>query len=511
MRRWLLFFLAILATTLTAVEARPEIPAFVRPGLVVSYVGTVTSDPDFPTSAKTSSQQITVNDVTSNTVRGTTVLTNYLSCPSPCSQGSGNNVIVGNTTVGWTCVENEGCTPDSNQLGAITQFWSSPTNPILTPENNPYILDSASNPLPCPNGIGACLFYNNTVPPTLGRKTGCVECLIVAVDTTGFVRHFNQLYQPQPTLQGDVGQVTYNSQMTIPWQVDGTSIVLQNDSGPVAVWEMKGTTPSAFGDGIVVSPDWRVVGTGDFYRDQHFDLLFQNANGLISIWEMNGTTPTSAANIAYPGLGWRVAAVGDFNADRYSDILFQHSSGTIAVWTMNGTATPTFGNGYDPGGQGWHAVGTGDFNVPGKSDILWQHDTGLVAIWEMNGTIPIGKWNVTRANGQDYNPGPGWYALGSGHFYGGINRNNCDILFQHSSGLVAIWEVVGHTLTGLGGNLPNNPGPGWHVVGVGDYNGDAMSDILWQHDSGALAVWEMNGITPIAYGNGVYPGAGWHP
>jgi hypothetical protein len=502
MKRWLLFFLAILATSLTAVEARAEIPAFVRPGLVVSYSGEVDN---FNGVKRPSSQKITVNGVTSNPgigtiVSGTTVLSTYL---SGAKTPQGVNIVTDDSiTVQWSCIENRECTLNPPQSGAtrgaIAQFWVNPTNPIgsiLGPKRELY----TNNTCPSEVVIGNVTCLDSKGPLAPG---GPVPSYIVrlAFDTTGLVRYFDQNFQPLGTLQGDgSGQLTYTSQMTIPWQVDSSSIVFQHDTGPVAVWEMNETTPSVFGSPVDLSPDWRVVGTGDFYHHGLFDILFQNANGLIAIWEMDGTTRISAGNVATPPLGWRVAAVGDFDHDGYSDILFQHSSGAIAVWTMKGT-TPTFGSGYDPGGQGWHVVGTGDFNVPGKSDILWQHDSGLVAIWEMNGTTPSGGWNVM-------NFGPGWYALGSGHFYGG---NNCDILFQHTSGLVAIWEVIGHTPTGRGGNLPTNPGPGWHVVGIGDYNGDGKSDIMWRHDGGTVAVWEMNGITPIVYGNGVDPGAGWN-
>jgi hypothetical protein len=33
----------------------------------------------------------------------------------------------------------------------------------------------------------------------------------------------------------------------------------------------------------------------------------------------------------------------------------------------------------------WSIVETGDFNGDGKSDILWQDTSGNVAIWFMNG------------------------------------------------------------------------------------------------------------------------------
>jgi len=34
----------------------------------------------------------------------------------------------------------------------------------------------------------------------------------------------------------------------------------------------------------------------------------------------------------------------------------------------------------------------------------------------------------------------------------------------------------------------------WHIVDVGDFNGDGKSDILWRRDSGQTYVWEMNGL-----------------
>ena len=52
-----------------------------------------------------------------------------------------------------------------------------------------------------------------------------------------------------------------------------------------------------------------------------------------------------------------------------------------------------------------------------------------------------------------------------------------------------------------------NPGPDWHIM---DYNGDGKSDILWQNSSGAVAVWEMNGTNPIATTIIANPGPTWH-
>ncbi len=37
----------------------------------------------------------------------------------------------------------------------------------------------------------------------------------------------------------------------------------------------------------------------------------------------------------------------------------------------------------------------------------------------------------------------------------------------------------------------------WSIQLTGDFNGDGMSDILWQDTSGNVAIWEMNGIAVL--------------
>ena len=43
-----------------------------------------------------------------------------------------------------------------------------------------------------------------------------------------------------------------------------------------------------------------------------------------------------------------------------------------------------------------------------------------------------------------------------------------------------------------------NPGPTWHIMATGDFNGDSKSDILWQNDDGTPAIWLMNGSTVLS-------------
>jgi len=147
--------------------------------------------------------------------------------------------------------------------------------------------------------------------------------------------------------------------------------------------------------------------------------------------------------------------------------------------------------------QGMH-VATSDFDGDGYSDILWQNTSGEVAIWEMNWTSVIGGGDLG-------NPGPSWHTIATGDFNG---DRHSDILWQNTGGEVVIWEMNGTTVIG-GGSL-GNPGPNWHVIATGDFNGDGHSDILWQNISGEVAIWEMNGTSVAGAASLGNPGPSWH-
>jgi len=67
-----------------------------------------------------------------------------------------------------------------------------------------------------------------------------------------------------------------------------------------------------------------------------------------------------------------------------------------------------------------------------------------------------------------------------------------------------MWQMDGQTLVSAGAvvSIPT----AWQVAGVADFNGDGKSDILWRHTSGAVAEWNMDG-TAIASGGVVAGGA----
>jgi hypothetical protein len=62
----------------------------------------------------------------------------------------------------------------------------------------------------------------------------------------------------------------------------------------------------------------------------------------------------------------------------------------------------------------------------------------------------------------------------------------------------------------IGGGTVGNPGPSWHVMGTGNYNGGGRNDILFQNTNGAVAVWEVSGTHIIATSSLGNPGPTWH-
>jgi FG-GAP-like repeat len=277
---------------------------------------------------------------------------------------------------------------------------------------------------------------------------------------------------------------------TPPPTVTGDILFQNSSTGQASIWDV---TEGARTGGGPVSPNpgitWRVIGTGDFNKDGHADILWQNANGQASIWEMNGTTKIGGGPAgANPGPSWKAVGSGDFNGDGKSDILWQNASGQASIWEMDGNTKTGGGALATNPGPSWKAVGTGDFNKDGDADILWQNtSTGLVSIWEMQGNTRIGGGAV------NINPGPAWQAIGSGDFF---NRGfDDDILFQNkSTGQVSVWEMDGTTKIGGGGVA--NPGTSWHAIGTGA----GGSDILLQNISGQASIWEMDGATKIGGG-----------
>ena len=205
------------------------------------------------------------------------------------------------------------------------------------------------------------------------------------------------------------------------------SLLLQGQDGSVALWDINNgaianagfaTLPN--GTAANPGPAWQIKGVADFNGDHKSDIVLQNQDGSVAIWNMTGTTVasagivvTSGTNVANPGPTWRVAGTGDFYGDGKSDVLLQNQDGSVAIWEIgNGDTIAQAGlvqfNGstVEPG-PSQHIVGTGDFDNDGKADIVFRDDTGAVSTWEMNGTT-IASAHLLA------NPGLTWNSAGTG-------------------------------------------------------------------------------------------------
>jgi hypothetical protein len=215
---------------------------------------------------------------------------------------------------------------------------------------------------------------------------------------------------------------------------------------------------------------------------------------------------------------------GNFNGDNgvtagsLGDLLLFDNFGDKAIWLENGSGGFLAGtNGVNLAftGPTWHIAAIADFDSGTKflstngnnpstaSDLLWVNDNGDLALWQSTGqnADPFAGSNKENLP----NPGAGWHVAGVNDFDGDLAA---DILFQHSSGLLAIWEfqsfnpnnvLQGAPVIKPGGqlNVDQNPGATWKVAATGDIDGinpepvSLSAGIVFQNSvTNGIAVWE---------------------
>ena len=293
-----------------------------------------------------------------------------------------------------------------------------------------------------------------------------------------------------------------------------SDILLQNNQGQLALWQINAATIQAAGlIGPALGPSWFAFGAGAFYPGDTSDIVLQRQDGAVAIWQVRGTVLVSGSFLAAnPGPKWHLKGTGDFYGDGATDILLQNDDGSVAVWETRGSAivkaglvSTSAGSVANPGPT-WHVEGTGDFYYDGKTDILLESDDGQVAIWELNGTT------VAQA-GFVAGPGAAWHIKGTGDFY---SDGKTDILLQNDNGRVAIWEMNGNAINPskagfvtLDGSTVADPGPTWHVQGTGDFNHTGKTAIVLQNDKGDVAEWQLQRTTVVARALLASPGSSW--
>ncbi len=313
-----------------------------------------------------------------------------------------------------------------------------------------------------------------------------------------------------------------------------SDILWRNSNGTLAGWLMNGGSITSSGvltsGGVAVEPGptWSVAGVSDFNGDSNADVLWRNsADGALADWSMNGTTIASSGVINVGGIAvkpdatWSIAGTGDFDGDSRADILWRNTDGTLATWFMNGaniqsSGSPNVGGVAVKPDASWSVAGIGDFNGDDKRDIVWRNSSsGETAVWLMNGAS-ITSGADTSFGGSAVKPDASWSIAGIGDFN---HDGNSDILWRNTSGVLNEWLMNGSTIGSSGAITFNGsavtPNATWHIVEIGDFNGDSNSDILWRNDNGAMAEWLMNGtaimqsVTPTSGALPISPDSTW--
>jgi hypothetical protein len=251
---------------------------------------------------------------------------------------------------------------------------------------------------------------------------------------------------------------------------------------------------------------WRFQASGHFDHDGQEDILWRNVSGDLAIWFMKEGAlvkqHSPAPGTLEPAGRWSVQRTGDFDGDGLDDILWRRTNGLAALWFKADPLGQVF-LGYNnvpaPVDNAWQVKGVGHFDPDGFADILWRHTDGQVAIWNMHGGTRIGEG---YPGGKD--PGQQWDIKHLGDF-NQIGGARSDILWRHQDGRLAIWFEGDNNKAGAP-SYQNGGQPvplAWQTQGLADFNGDFNDDILWRDEGGQVAIWFMEGAT---FKGDVYPG-----
>jgi len=244
---------------------------------------------------------------------------------------------------------------------------------------------------------------------------------------------------------------------------------------------------AAAGGGVQLTLQVRDV-ANDFNGDGRSDVLWHSSTGRVTDWlgQANGGFVGNFSNAdGQAGTDWHIVGTGDFNGDTRDDVLWRNDDGSLTDWLgqSNGGFVSNFANAFGQIDNSWQVAGTGDFNGDGRDDILWHSNTGRVTNWlgQANGGFVS---NFVNADGQ---AGTDWHIVGVGDFNG---DGRDDILWRNDDGSVTDW--LAQPNGGFASNFANAFGQvdnTWQIVGVGDFNGDGRDDVLWHSNAGRVTNW----------------------
>ena len=179
-------------------------------------------------------------------------------------------------------------------------------------------------------------------------------------------------------------------------------------------------------------------------------------------------------------------AHNDFNGDGRSDLFWRYDDGYLTDWLgVNGSFSGNWNNFSTNPGSNWHVIGTGDFNADGRVDVLWRDDIyGTITDWfgTANGGF-VGNWGNLHTTLPT-----GMTVVGIGDFNGDALDDL--LLRNNSSGGIVEWSGQANGSFALNNQAVNpEPGTSWQVAGTGDFNGDGLQDVLWRNQDGTVTDW----------------------
>ena len=184
----------------------------------------------------------------------------------------------------------------------------------------------------------------------------------------------------------------------------------------------------------------------------------------------------------------------DFDGDGYRDDQLAHDqrTGETTLITDAGTARESRSAGWQMAPTFW-SVEARDADGDGRDDLLWSIGDNPGYTWYVDGTdfqtYPFAAGAAAAAPTAPLSPGPGYELLGAGDFDGdGLDD---DGLWYDP------WSSATRFTVNDGGRI--QIGNGWFMVTEGrnvrleDLTGDGRDDVIWSDGYGYDIYWVMNG------------------
>jgi hypothetical protein len=278
------------------------------------------------------------------------------------------------------------------------------------------------------------------------------------------------------------------------YDAEDVQLALQHDDGQIALWHLaKDGTIDGEAYPHRLTPDWKVVGSGDFNGDKRADLLLRRNDGQVGIWYMKGGRILQEV---FPGGQdphgiFQIQGVVDFDKDGQSDILWRHQDGYLSIWhggDRHRDSYPSYWNQGGPLPADWEIVGLGDFNGDGYGDIMQRHTSGQLAIWYMKGSAMVGEqYPPTKLDAH-------WKLRGVGRL---DNEPTDDALWWNDqTGQLSVFLDGYYQLGGIWyHNVVGPTNTSWKVQAVTDVNRDGRADIVWREDTGQFAIWFVGNVS----------------